>query len=343
MNDVLNKNKSQILKIKDVCTKYFDKNDDAMKIMQDKVKIVDATFDEFMNNVVKPQQLGEARLFSVETRLKEEEDLRILELSHMKDIVKKLIFAIEQANLTAKDTYSSSNIDGGQPLPNLLKNSTLSAKHKVKTEKDSRVNMSTMQSRGFDILFIKRLMYLKNSIDDDKHIHKDQRETSNENLENTNLPNYPKTMSSALLSLKQGEQQESIKPDNMLISQGKFIQLNIFIEPSAEPKMFQKYQTSFSPQRTQTADKMVTRKDRIKKTAQNKSSSQHRNTGTRFKNTSSSNAFFVTQLPKDRKTNSKMNKTVMEESKTSTHRRHNKMDIEPVNGSYAVIFRKFMV
>ena len=60
--------------------------------MQDKVKVVDNTFDEFMNNVVKPQQLGEARLFAVETRLKEEEDLRILEISHMKDTIKKLIF-----------------------------------------------------------------------------------------------------------------------------------------------------------------------------------------------------------------------------------------------------------
>lgn len=229
MSEVLSKNKTQILKIKDVCTKYFDKNDDAIKTMQDKVKIVDTTFDEFLNNVVKPQQLGEARLFAVETRLKEEEDLRILELSHMKDILKKLIFAIEQANLTSKDTFTSANADGGQPLPNLLKNTTLSAKHRIKTEKDSRINLTTLQTRGFDILFIKRLMYLKNSIDDDKHIQKDQREMSNENLDGANQTFYPKTMSSALLSLKQGDQQEMSMTDNFLTSQGNFVLTNLFL------------------------------------------------------------------------------------------------------------------
>ena len=88
MQEVLGKNKAQILKIKDVCTKYFDKNDEAMKIIQGKVKIVDTTFDDFMNNVVKPQKFGEARLFAVETRLKEEEDLRIVELAHVKDVIK---------------------------------------------------------------------------------------------------------------------------------------------------------------------------------------------------------------------------------------------------------------
>lgn len=173
--------------------------------MQDKVKVVDSTFDEFMNNVVKPQQLGEARLYAVETRLKEEEDLRILEVSHLKDIIAKLIFAIEQANLTAKDTFSTSNLEQSQPLPNLLKNTSLSSKNRGKSEKDTRINLSNLQSRGFDILFIKRLMYLKNSIDDDKHIiskKKDQNTDQNE-LINNNL--YSQTVSSALLSLKPAE------------------------------------------------------------------------------------------------------------------------------------------
>ena len=87
MQEVIVKNRSQIIKIKDIWTKYFEKNDDVMKTMQDKVKIVDSTFSEFLNNVIKPQQFSEARLFTVETRLKEEEDLRILEVSHIKDVI----------------------------------------------------------------------------------------------------------------------------------------------------------------------------------------------------------------------------------------------------------------
>lgn len=162
MQEVIAKNRTQVIKIKDICTKYFEKNDDCMKIMQDKVKVVDTTFNEFLNNIIKPQKFSEARIFTVETRLKEEEDLRILEVSHIKDVIKKLIFAIEQANLTARDSSSAINIDIPQPLPNLLhKNAGFSAKTRGKSEKDSRVNISSLQSKGFDILFIKRLMYLK--------------------------------------------------------------------------------------------------------------------------------------------------------------------------------------
>jgi hypothetical protein len=220
MQEVLSKNRSQIVKIKDVCTKYFEKNDEAVTSMQEKVKIVTSAYDDFMNNVVKPQQLGEARLFAVETRLKEEEDLRILEFSHVKDVIKKLIFAIEQANLTAKDTFSTSNLDTSQPLPNLLKNTTLSAKNRGKSEKEARVSMNTLQNKGFDILFIKRLMYLKNSIDDDKHIAKEQREFSKDHFELSNPNQYGNTMSSQLLSLKEENRTEQKLSEKVLQSQG---------------------------------------------------------------------------------------------------------------------------
>lgn len=188
--------------------------------MQDKVKVVDTTFEDFMNNVVKPQQLGEARLFAVETRLKEEEDFRILEVSHIKDVMKKLIFAIEQANLTSKDSMSASNLDTGAPLPNLLKNTTLSAKQRGKSEKDTRINVTSLQNRGFDILFIKRLMYLKNAIDDDKHVAKEQREVNKEHFEHTSPHIQPNTMSSALLSLKQGDHNEQSMSEHILNSHG---------------------------------------------------------------------------------------------------------------------------
>ena len=137
---------------------------------------------------------------------------------------KKLIFAIEQANLTARDTNSTSNIDIPQPLPNLLhKNAGFSAKTRGKSEKDSRINISSLQNKGFDILFIKRLMYLKNSIDDDRHIVKEQRELSKERIDNSNQMAYSNTMSSALLSLKPAEHNDQQMSENAGFSQGKNI------------------------------------------------------------------------------------------------------------------------
>ena len=99
LHEVAAKNKSNIVKIKEVWTKYFEKNDEIMKTMQGKANNVNQAYDEFFANVIKPQQIGEARIYAIETRLKEEEDYRILEATHIKDVVKKLIFAIEQANL----------------------------------------------------------------------------------------------------------------------------------------------------------------------------------------------------------------------------------------------------
>jgi len=333
MQEVLAKNKAQILKIKDVCTKYFEKNDGVVNGMQEKFQVVNSTYDDFVNNVVKPQQLGEARLFAVETRLKEEEDLRILEFSHVKDVVKKLIFAIEQANLTAKDTNSSSNIDSSQPLPNLLKNTSLSAKGRGKSEKDSRVNINAMQNKGFDILFIKRLMYLKNSIDDDKHIAKEQREFSKDHFELSNPNQYGNTMSSALLSLKQETKNDPTMSEKVLSSQGKSHCANSVERASQEQKTFNNYRATFSPQRVQTADKLGGRFERIHNPHE-KALSQNRN-GQNLKN--ANNTFFITQMNKEKKSRLNLNKSVVTENKTTSHRRLNKTGFEVGEDDYVVL------
>jgi len=51
--------------------------------MQGKVNSVNATFDDWTKHVMKPQQLSEARMFALETRVSEEEDFRIKEANHV--------------------------------------------------------------------------------------------------------------------------------------------------------------------------------------------------------------------------------------------------------------------
>lgn len=46
--------------------------------------------------MVKPQELNQARLFSIDTRIKEVEVSRTEDSQFFKDMIKKLIFAIEQ-------------------------------------------------------------------------------------------------------------------------------------------------------------------------------------------------------------------------------------------------------
>lgn len=49
-----------------------------------------------MNTLVKPQELNQARLFSIDTRIKEAEVARTEDNQFFKDMLKKLIFALEQ-------------------------------------------------------------------------------------------------------------------------------------------------------------------------------------------------------------------------------------------------------
>lgn len=50
--------------------------------------------------MVEPASLNDARLFSLESRIHEEEEMRITEFDYLKEAIKKLIYSIEQNNLS---------------------------------------------------------------------------------------------------------------------------------------------------------------------------------------------------------------------------------------------------
>ena len=43
--------------------------------------------------------MNDARLYSVETRLNEEEEMRIREYEYVRDLLKKLLYSLEQVNM----------------------------------------------------------------------------------------------------------------------------------------------------------------------------------------------------------------------------------------------------
>lgn len=51
---------------------------------------------EWINKLLKPKADNEARLFGIETRLGEAEFSRVEEARFTKDVIKKLIYAVEQ-------------------------------------------------------------------------------------------------------------------------------------------------------------------------------------------------------------------------------------------------------
>ena len=47
--------------------------------------------------------MNDARLYSVETRLNEEEEMRIREYEDVRDLLKKLLYSLEQVNMHTID------------------------------------------------------------------------------------------------------------------------------------------------------------------------------------------------------------------------------------------------
>lgn len=73
------------------------------------IKKLRMELDKYVSTFVEPRHISEARLFATEARIKEEEIQRLEDLHFLKDIVKKLVFSLEQnaiASLTSRATGS---------------------------------------------------------------------------------------------------------------------------------------------------------------------------------------------------------------------------------------------
>jgi hypothetical protein len=93
------KYKKKILKIKDISAEFFNKIEKASVKNSKTIDAIEKTVDQWRGTVIKPTQVAEARLFGIETMLAEGENERIAEYEFLKDIVKKLVIALEANNV----------------------------------------------------------------------------------------------------------------------------------------------------------------------------------------------------------------------------------------------------
>ena len=57
--------------------------------------------------LIEPATLNDARLFSLESRMHEEEEIRIKEYEFVRDLLKKLIYSLEKTGISAADMNPS--------------------------------------------------------------------------------------------------------------------------------------------------------------------------------------------------------------------------------------------
>jgi hypothetical protein len=134
-DDIYLKYDSKIKKIKDVCAQYFSKYEKHLINHQTIVKDLERQQQLWVDMLIKPQELNQARLFAIESRIKENEQTKMNEVEFLKETVKKLIYAIEQNQVSGVKTpppmhsgQYSSTVDmtgkgSTEPtnLPNLMK------------------------------------------------------------------------------------------------------------------------------------------------------------------------------------------------------------------------------
>lgn len=102
--EVNNKYAQKFNKIKDVISKYFEKYDIDLEECKVNMKVLNQKYADWSKILIEPTSLNEARLFALETRIHEEEEIRIKEQEYMRDTIKKLIFSMEQTNLSNLET-----------------------------------------------------------------------------------------------------------------------------------------------------------------------------------------------------------------------------------------------
>ena len=56
-------------------------------------------YQDWSKVLIEPASLNDARLFSVESRIHEEEEIRMKEYEFLRDLMKKLIYSFEQSNM----------------------------------------------------------------------------------------------------------------------------------------------------------------------------------------------------------------------------------------------------
>ena len=84
--------------------KYFEKYDVDMEELKINMKVLNQKYVDWSKILIEPTSLNEARLYALETRLHEEEEIRIKEQEYVRDLMKKLIFSLEQTSLQNIET-----------------------------------------------------------------------------------------------------------------------------------------------------------------------------------------------------------------------------------------------
>lgn len=166
-------------KIKAVCSKYFGKYEVDLDELKIKINNLMDKYKDWQRILIEPATMNDARLYSLETRLNEEEEMRIREYEYVRDLLKKLLYSLEQVNMhtidakglasNALNQQSEASQDahklgsgGVEKLPNLLVSGAEAARQSLQGGAGAD---AAQFNKSMEFMMMKRLNFLRNSLD----------------------------------------------------------------------------------------------------------------------------------------------------------------------------------
>ena len=139
-------------------------------------------YKDWSKVLIEPATLNDARVFSLESRITQEEDIRIKEFEFVKDLMKKLVYSLEQLSVQHLDHSKKQSLDhlDHVSLPRLLSSSPSRNADGFHTAR-----ASTKQPNTMDIMMVKRMNYIRNTLDqhDPREVTDGIRRTANKKKE----------------------------------------------------------------------------------------------------------------------------------------------------------------
>ena len=150
-DDIYEKYDDKIKKIKEVCAQYFSKYEKHMINQQTIVKDLERQQDQWVNMLIKPQELNQARLYAIETRMAESDQAKVADVEFLKETMKKLIYAIEQSQVALVRRGSLLNKEEEAPVSHRHNETMTATLSKKLTNQDYFADASFSQSQGSNL------------------------------------------------------------------------------------------------------------------------------------------------------------------------------------------------
>lgn len=82
-----------------MCSNYFQHYELDLEELRLRIGTLENKYKDWSKVLIEPATMNDARVFALESRMEKEEEVRIYEYDFIKDLIKKLVYSLEQLSI----------------------------------------------------------------------------------------------------------------------------------------------------------------------------------------------------------------------------------------------------